>query len=135
MQYGNYWNDDQVVVARVGGTDEIPHGIFKGETGTPAFIAVLTQWDNGQKTTNYLFVEIVPGTEHEERFLNLSTNLWEHGTCAKIQIYKGATYKFEEMKLLATDSWPLAWFKLKEIPRLRFDAHAAYERAMSIIGK
>lgn len=133
MLYGNYWNDDQVVVARVDGASYIPQGVFENTNGAPAFIAIVME-PATRTIKQYIFVEIIPDTEIIEHYLDLTTGNWERALCAKINIYRGPTHKFEDMDLLATDSWPLAWFNLKEIPTQRFDTYAAYERAMSIIG-
>lgn len=130
--YGNYWGEDQVVVAQIPDTSGVPDSVFKGDVGTPAFIAAIVDtWAGTVK--DYIFVEIIPGTERHESYIN-HHGQFETGTCVKVNIYTGPTFKFETMTLSATDSWPLKWFKLTKVPPTPYDPYTAYERAMSIIG-
>ncbi len=133
MIYGKYWNDDQVVVANVTDPSTIPNSIFKDSEGTPAFIVAIID-PIVHIAKEYIFVEIIPGTEHKENFLNLNTGQFENGICVKINIYSGHSFRFEDMRHKATDSWPLAWFKLTAIPPVPFNTNAAYDRAMSVVG-
>jgi hypothetical protein len=132
MLFGNYWEFDQVAVASVREADAIPDSVFASDAGKPAILANVL--DEHGSTIEFIFVEIVPGTEAEEHFLNLNTGQFESGPCAKVNIYMGQTFKFEDMVLKMKDSWPLAWFRLTRIPETSFDPVAAYERAMAIIG-
>ena len=82
----------------------------------------------------FLFVEIIPGTEKIERFLNLDTGKFEEGPCVGVNIYQGISHKFETMSKIANDSWPLQWFRLNTVPLVPDDPYDAWNRAFSIIG-
>lgn len=129
MKYGNYWDDDQVIVTKVFGGDLLPQAVFKNGNGAPAFLAVIHS-----AAMEYMFVEIVPKTEHEEQFLNLDTGQFEIGTCVKVNIYEGSTFKFEDMLKIADDTWPLSWFRLTKVPPLPDNPYDAWNRAFAIIG-
>lgn len=127
MKYGNYWDEKQVIVTKVSGGDLLPQAVFKNGFGAPAFLAIMSY-------TEYMFVEIVPNTEHEEQFLNLDTGQFNTGTCAAVNIYEGVTHKFEDMVKIADDTWPLSWFRLDIVPPLPDDPYDAWNRAFAIIG-
>lgn len=135
--YGNYWAENQVVVKKIFDTDSILEAVYNSSIGTPAFLAVVAdaQAFPNNVIKNYLFVEIVPGTERIEYYLDAQTGQFETGTCVKVNIYMGLTHKFEDMSLHATDSWPISWFKLTKVPEPPKKTYNDYERAMSVIGK
>lgn len=131
--YGSYWSDDQVIITSIYEGDVIPHSIFKTDEGAPAFIAGIVDVVSN-RIKDYVFVEIIPGTEHVDHFLNLLTGQFESGRCVEINIWEGKSYEFKTMTLVTKDSWPLAWFKLSDVPPLPGDPYTAYERAMAVIG-
>lgn len=133
MIYGNYWDEDQIIVANVYEGDVIPQAVFKNGSGAPAFIInIFTK--SPRILLEHMFVETVPSTEREEQFLNLDTGQFERGTCAKVLIYRGDAIGFNRMQLIGDDTWPLIWFKLTKLPPAPENPYDAYNRAMAIIG-
>lgn len=132
MKFGNFWEEDQIKVSVVTSAAQIPDDIYGTGPGSPAFIAVIQSTTT--RLAQYVFVEIVPGTQRHEYFLNLDTAQFEYCLCADVNVYEGRTHKFEDMVLAGKDSWPLNWFNLTNIPDQGFDARSAYDRAMAIVG-
>ncbi len=133
--YGNYWDEDQIVVAQISDPNEIPFSIFKNQVGKPGILAVVIDSQNSFLIDYYTFVEIIPGTEHTDKYLDLLTGLYETCLCVVVNVYKSdKSMKFADMQLISTESWQLSWFKLKSVPSTSFDPVQAYNRAMGVIG-
>ena len=128
--YGNYWSEKQVIVKKITKSDRLPSAVLGDTIQAPAFMAIVRD----EVPVKHIFVEIVPGTESTEVYIDLETGNTMTGLCAKVNIFYGETYKFEDMKLLRTESWPLKWFNLTNIPPVLNESYDAYERAMSVIG-
>lgn len=134
MIYGNYWDEDQIIVANVYEGDVIPQSVFnKCLTGAPAFlINIYTK--SPKLLIEHMFVECVPGTEHQAQFLDIDTGKYQTGPCAKVLVYLGQTTDFGDMLLIGDDTWPLLWFKISKLPPAPDNPYDAYNRAMAIIG-
>jgi hypothetical protein len=133
MRYGNYWNDDQIIIGSVIETDRIPSAVIKDTgDGAPAFIAMVHD-SHLNILIEYIFVEIIPGSEHQGNLPSTSTATPTE-TFVNVNIYSGPIHKFEEMSLITQDSWPLSWFRLTKVPAVSSDPYDDYERAMAIIG-
>lgn len=132
MKFGNYWSIDQVMLV----IKIRPHSIFgENEPGAPAFITKIADAsigignNVGLITNEYLFVEIIPGSESQEYDVYSQNKI----TFVKINVFNGNTVSFDNMSFRNTDTWPLHWFNLTSIPPLPFDAVEAYNRAMVIV--
>lgn len=134
MIYGNYWDEDQIIVANVYEKDVIPQAVFKNGPGAPAFLINIYTKDARKILLEHMFVECVPNTEQKEQFLDLDTGQFETGICVMVHIYQGNTTLFEDMNLIGDDTWPLKWFKLSKLPPAPENPYDAYNRAMAIIG-